>query len=312
MNLRQFYVGKTIGFLALLIVLGLVAAFYAFNNYIYEQKQAYAAPGYKDAEYIINGERVKLTNGKSEVEAAPGSASKITTTYFGNEVIGDFDADGRQDVAFILTQNTGGSGTFYYIVAALNTARGYVGSEALLLGDRIAPQTTERGEGKIIIVNYADRAPGEPFTVQPSVGKSLWLLLDVNSMQFGEVVQNFEGEADPSRMSLGMKPWVWLSALYNDERVVKPAKPGVFVLTFGSDGTFTAKTDCNSMAGSYTANSANGTIAFTEIASTLMYCEGSQEQVFASLLETTSGYHFTSRGELILDLKFDSGSAVFN
>jgi len=45
------------------------------------------------------------------------------------------------------------------------------------------------------VVNYAVRAPGEPMTARPSVGKSVWLKLDPQTMQFGEVVQNFEGES---------------------------------------------------------------------------------------------------------------------
>ncbi len=81
---------------------------------------------------------------------------------------------------------------------------GNCGTEAFFLGDRIAPQTTEIDEGKtvkgtnrqnVIVVNYAVRLPNEPFTVKPSVGKSVWLKLDPVTMQFGEVAQNFEGES---------------------------------------------------------------------------------------------------------------------
>ncbi|MFZ1987551.1 MAG: META domain-containing protein [Minisyncoccia bacterium] len=309
MNLRQFFVGRTIVFLIILVVLGLVAAFYALNKYIYEEKQAYAASEYKDAEFIIQGERIRLTDGVAETAAAPGSASKIITRYFGNELKTDLNGDGREDIVFLLTQETGGSGIFYYVVAALNTDRGYVGSEALLLGDRIAPQTIEKGTGKIVVVTYADRAPGEPFSISPSVGKSISLLLDLNAMQFGEVAQNFEGEADPSRMTLGMKTWVWVSALYNDGREARPKNAGVFTLTFSADGRFSAKTDCDGIGGNYVANS--NTVSFSQMMSTQMYCEGSQESDFASLLQNTQGYHFTSRGELVFDLKFDSGSVVF-
>ncbi|MCE9541858.1 META domain-containing protein [Candidatus Kaiserbacteria bacterium] len=306
MNLRQFYVGRTIGFLVVLAILGIVAGFYALNNHIYEEKQAYAAQDYKDAEYVIDGQRVRLTDGKSETEAAPGSASKIVTTYFGNEVKKDIDGDGRDDVVFLLTQNTGGSGTFFYVVAALNTPRGYVGSSATLLGDRVAPQTTESGSGATIIVNYADRAPGEPFTARPSMGKSMYLLFDAKSMQFGEVVKDFEGEADPSRMSLGMKTWNWISATRGAEQLA-PKKADVFTLTFGSDGSFTTTTDCNHMAGKYKAQS--GEITFSEIISTQMYCEGSQESDFAALLSAALKYRFTSKGELVLET--DTGSVVF-
>ena len=151
---------------------------------------------YKNTTYRIDGKNIELKNGISEIEGAPGSASKIVTKYFGNEVLHDLDGDGIKDVAFLLTQETGGSGIFYYVVAALNTSNGYVGSQGLFLGDRIAPQTTEAGKGKIIVVNYADRARGESFSVKPSIGKSIWLLLDPKIMQFGEVVQDFEGESN--------------------------------------------------------------------------------------------------------------------
>lgn len=300
---------KKAGIIIAIVAVAAIAAFYALNSYIYEQKQPYAPSDYKNAEYTIEGQRVRLVDGISETEAAPGSASKIITKYFGNEVATDLDGDGREDVAFLLTQDGGGTGTFYYVVAALNTERGYVGSEGLVLGDRIAPQTTEKGTGKIIIVNYADRKPGEPFSTSPSVGKSIWLLLDPQTMQFGEVAQNFEGEADPSRMSLGMHTWTWVSALYNDGTEIIAKKPEAFKLTFRPDGTFSATTDCNGIGGKYSTN--QGAISFSEMMSTLMYCEGSQEADFSKLLQAAQGYIFTSKGELVLDLKFDSGTATF-
>lgn len=181
-----------------LVAVLLVAAFYAFNAYIYNEKQAPAVADYKDAEYSIDGMPVQLKDGFAEVEAAPGSASKITTRYFGNDAEIDLNDDGRKDVVFLLTQETGGSGVFYYVVAALNTDRGFVGSDGYLLGDRIAPQTTEKSSNPrhkdVIVVNYADRALGEAMTAQPSVGKSAYLKLDIETMMWGIVEPNFEGE----------------------------------------------------------------------------------------------------------------------
>lgn len=142
-----------------------------------------------DATYRIEGKEVTLKNGLSEGPAAPGSASKIITRYFGNEVKHDFNNDGREDIAFLISQQTGGSGTFYYVVVALNTINGWVGSDAVFLGDRIAPQTTSMDKGNVFVVNYAMRNPGEPFTTQPSLGKSMWLLLDPKTMTLGEVSQ---------------------------------------------------------------------------------------------------------------------------
>ena len=143
----------------------------------------------KDAMYLIERKEVTLNNGVSEVDA-PDSVSKIVTRYFGNEVHHDFNGDGREDIAFLLSQETGGSGIFYYVVVALNTENGYVGSDGVLLGDRIAPQTTHMGTGNIIVVNYADRNPGEPFTTRQSLGKSMWLILNTKTMHFSEVAQD--------------------------------------------------------------------------------------------------------------------------
>jgi heat shock protein HslJ len=260
-----------------------------------------------NAEYVIGGEQVRLVDGIAEVEAAPGSAAKIITRHFGNELRKDLDGDGREDVVFLLTQATGGSGTFFYVVAALAGDEGYRGSHGLLLGDRIAPQTTESGRANIVVVNFADRARGEPFSARPSTAKSIWLLLNPATMQFGEVAQDFEGEADPSRMTLGMTTWTWIRTTFGDARETTPRQPGRFTLTFMADGSFTATTDCNNMRGTYEVNGA--AISFGPVAATRMYCADSQESEFAGLLATARGYRFTSRGELILELEGD-GSAV--
>jgi heat shock protein HslJ len=270
----------------------------------------------KNATYSIEGHSVTLTNGVSSVPAAPGSSSTVTTQYFqyfGNEVTHDFDGDGRPDVAFILTQNTGGSGTFYYVVAALNTARGYVGSSGYLLGDRIAPQTTMMSQSSttpsVIVVNYAVRKAGEPFTTPPSVGKSVWLKLDPTTMQFGEVAQNFEGEANPSTMKLDMQTWHWINTMYSDGTVITPRTPNKFALTFKAPNTFSASTDCNGVGGEYVLSGTN--ISFNKMMSTMMFCEGSQEGEFSKEIAAVQSYHFTSKGELIFDLKMDSGSMIF-
>lgn len=291
--------------LVLVISIGLIVYFTSFKKI----EPVNVVAGYKDATYNIEGQSVKLTNGKSEVSIVPGSASKVVTTYFGNEVTHDFDNDGREDIAFLLAQNTGGSGTFYYVVVALNKEGGYVGGDATLIGDRIAPQTTEVDSRGFIVVNYADRKPGESFAVKPSVGKSLWFKFDPKTMQLGQVVQNFEGEADPSKMTLGMKKWSWVSTLYNDDTKIIPKNANKFSLTFKNDGTFSATTDCNGVGGEYKVT--KNKIVLDKMMSTLMYCEGSQEGEFSKALAEVDSYLFTSKGELVLELKLDSGTMLF-
>lgn len=262
----------------------------------------------KNTTYTIAGESIPLVDGFFTKPAAPDSSSIVTVQYFGNEAYGDIDGDGDQDVSFLLTQDGGGSGIFFYLVAALKEGDTYRGSDAMFIGDRIAPQNTRYQDG-LVIVNYADRRPGEAMAAVPSFGKSLYAKYDKAKNSFGEVVRDFEGEADPAHMSITMKPWQWMSASYNDGRVIAPKKPGMFTLTFEKDGSFSAKTDCNSVGGMYGLE--GDRLSFREMTITTMYCEGSQEKDFIAFLNNTSGYHFTSRGELILELKFDSGTVTF-
>ncbi len=166
---------KLIIFIALAVIIAGTALFYKGAGA--PEKELPAATDYKNGTYIINGASIRLANGRAEAEIAPGSASKLITQYFGNAASGDFNGDGTADIAFILTQSGGGSGTFYYSVVALKTPDGYIGTNAILLGDRISPQTTEVRGGEII-VNYADRMPGEPMTARTSLGVSKYLRVE--------------------------------------------------------------------------------------------------------------------------------------
>lgn len=145
----------------------------------------------QNSTYIIEGKYITLKNGYNEQEIAPGSASKLITRYFGNKVSADFNDGGmgNLDSAFLLSQDGGGSGTFYYIAALVSEGDKYIGTNAILLGDRIAPQTTEFKDGGIV-VNYADRRPGEPFSVQPSIGVSRYFRIYGRELREIKLIQN--------------------------------------------------------------------------------------------------------------------------
>jgi len=128
----------------------------------------------QNATYLIDGKDVTLVDGTAEQEAAPGSATKVVTKYFGNAVDLDLNSDGLMDSAFLLTQDGGGSGTFFYTAAAINNAGSTQGTNAIFLGDRIAPQSTVINPNNPVqyIVNYADRKASDPMSAQPSVAVS--------------------------------------------------------------------------------------------------------------------------------------------
>lgn len=175
--------------LVIAIVLALlVLGFYALNSYIYTEKQGDGLPeDFKEALFSISGEPVDLQEGIGKVRIPSEGNIETTVRYFGNDISHDVDGDGEEDVVFLVTRETN-SGIWYYVVAALKRGDGYEGSKAVLIGIDIAPQTLEKGEERTVIVNYAVRMGGE------SVGKSIYLLLDPKTLEFGELVQNFEGE----------------------------------------------------------------------------------------------------------------------
>jgi len=129
-----------------------------------------------NATYTVEGERITLKDGKSEIQIAPGSASKKITSVLWAPTKGDLDSNKTEDYVMILTQNSGGSGTFYYLVAGLSFQNGIIGTNGIFLGDRIAPENISITDGTML-VNYAERKPDDPFTVQPSVGVSKYLIV---------------------------------------------------------------------------------------------------------------------------------------
>lgn len=292
-------------------VVCIAAAWYVYNNVL--QTTAGSADTATtssplDIAYIVDGEQFTLVNGVAEKDIITGSATKNTLSIFGEPSFGDIDGDGDEDAVVLLVNNSGGSGTFYYVAIAVNIDGVYTATDTMLLGDRIAPQTFAI-EGNKAVVNYVVRNSGEDFSVQPSVGKSLYVQYDPATLQLIQIAVDFEGEANPDMMSLTMQQWTWVQTTYNNDTKVVPQQADAFTLTFNNDSTVAITTDCNTMGGTYTVTGNN--ITFGPIASTKMFCEGSQEQDFAAMLPEMQSFFFTSKGELVFDLRFDTGSAIF-
>jgi hypothetical protein len=136
----------------------------------------------EDALYIIDGTSYQLKNGEVEVSEIPGSATKTKVKIFSSDKIFDINKDGEDDFAVILTQDPGASGTFYFVSLALSSANGFVGTNSILLGDRIAPQNVNIKEEQIVVI-YATRYPGDSFDVEPSFGVSKYFFLADNELK---------------------------------------------------------------------------------------------------------------------------------
>ncbi len=186
MNLRKFYLGRAIGFIVVVLLALIYFVFFKSKPIAITPTNNSSDMDVKNISYTINNETFSITfdlqDGKAE-SPIPESASKNILTMFGEPTFGDVDADGDQDAAVLLVNETGGSGLFYYAALAIKNSDGsYQATNSLLLGDRIAPQTVEIRDGQIIY-NYADRKPDESMTAQPSIGQSLYVQYNKDSKQ---------------------------------------------------------------------------------------------------------------------------------
>lgn len=151
------------------IIIGSLLLFSACTK-IASDSKAEVVAGALNASYLLGKERITLVNGVFEKPVAPGSAAVNKTQVWEQPVIGDLNADGKEDAVVGLVNAPGGSGTFYYIAAVIKdqNTKTYQGTNAALLGDRIQLSKISI-ENNIITVVYTTRKPGEAMSAVPSV-----------------------------------------------------------------------------------------------------------------------------------------------
>lgn len=92
--------------------------------------------------------------------------------------------------------------------------------------------------------------------------------------------------------------WAWEETVLSNKEKITPKNKDVFSITFKDDGNVSGKTDCNGFGGTY--SNTDVVLTFGPFASTLMYCEGSQELEFTSYLGKTINYSIQNNSELKL------------
>jgi hypothetical protein len=133
--------------------------------------------GVKNLVVTIGDRTFTMSNGFAAQQEVSGSAAQNTIRIIGEPAPGDANRDGHRDAALLIENDLGGSGRFYYAVLAVNENGSYRATNALLMGDRIAPLTVDFLDWRFVY-NYLARQSGEPMTENPSVTKSLWIRLD--------------------------------------------------------------------------------------------------------------------------------------
>lgn len=119
---------------------------------------------YKDAIYRIGEKDVTLLGGQHTRPAGADSAAQEVTRVVEPPEHGAGTLGGRPAVAVFVSQDGGGSGTFYYAAVVFADGRG----TTFQIGDRIQPIKIAI-EGDDLAVTYLDRKPDEPMAVPPTV-----------------------------------------------------------------------------------------------------------------------------------------------
>ncbi len=135
---------------------------------------------------------------------------------------------------------------------------------------------------------------------------------DAGVVHSGESIVVEQGTASATKLPQAItdKTWFWKETQYANDSVITPADSTSFAATFSEDGQFSSQTDCNTIAGSYEVE--DTLITFGPLLSTKMACTGeTKETAYAEMLAHVSSYMIAPDGNLILMLKFDSGSMIF-
>ncbi|MCR4278283.1 MAG: hypothetical protein NUV81_00010 [bacterium] len=156
-----------------------------------------------NATYTIENVSVSLVNGKAESTI---DGSKVTTSIVGQPVVGDINADDKDDSAVFITQNSGGTGVFYYVALAINTANGTKGTNAVFLGDRILTKNIQIKSNQLV-VNFTDRKSSDPMVAPPTVNTSILLTFDgttlKKSTESSQKITYITSNEDPTKFCNG-------------------------------------------------------------------------------------------------------------
>jgi len=131
--------------------------------------------------YKINNTKYVLNNGISIISAAPGSSSKIITEQTPYKIFFDINKDGKKDLISIITQETGGSGVFYYLAITLTSSVRSNALNAKYIGDRLKIKTLKYYKNQISL-EYFERSVNTPFTAKPDLYKSIKYIVINNEL----------------------------------------------------------------------------------------------------------------------------------
>src|SRR3989344_5874386 len=138
----------------LIVVVIIAALFYLFKDSKSEVKTT--VPDNPDATF------------RPDPTLATFSGLEGEVTILEEKAYGDINGDQKPDTAVLLAESGGGSGVFIYAAAYVSGPVNYKGTNAVFLGDRIAPQSISIANGAVT-VRFLDRRDDEPYAAEPTV-----------------------------------------------------------------------------------------------------------------------------------------------
>lgn len=157
----------------LAVVLAVFVVTLVTSNYTDKSTTSIPAPfnqpvwmDFNNQTYSMDGEKINFMHG--EFTSEDGSV----TAKIDNQSLSPSGSRG----AAVIIENTGGSGTFYYLVGGIIKGGKQTNSSPISLGDRIKivgvkvedPGEEDNGQ---ITVTYLDRAPNAPMSDSPTIQK---------------------------------------------------------------------------------------------------------------------------------------------
>jgi hypothetical protein len=130
--------------------------------------------------------KVQLSDGKFAQQTGEG-ATQANQVFYVQSARGDLNGDGVEDAVVILALNTGGSGTFMYLVPVVmvqGTAQQY---GADLLGDRTRIETLAIADGQIAL-SMASFGPKDPMCCPSQKADRIYVVRTGSLVLLGETV----------------------------------------------------------------------------------------------------------------------------
>lgn len=268
-----------------------------------------SAPDFSElAEATYTGiyeEPVTLTNGKWEGKPfTENSASRPSVSLVGNfHKTGELTGDGKEVAVVMLTESSGGSGTFQYLAVVGRTGGKLTNMGTAPVGDRV--QTIRAWiENESILMDVVQAGPDDAMCCPTQVTHRVWQLRSGN---LEEVSAKATGTL--SLEILKGSDWILDRFSWHDPA---PAEPEI-TLTF-SENKVAGEGGCNRYFGGV-EESSPGEISFGPLGATRMMCSDEAmalESRYHKALEGVTGYSFVAE-QLVLSYLDDGAykSMVF-